>query len=92
MMYVILPYPFKVMFQKWFPLHGAESHEKKKWAKQLQKNKRRRNSLRERFIKNKKPLNSTHIFPKKEKQLETKKTRRVILMSKFDDDEKKETL
>jgi hypothetical protein len=26
--------PFKIMFQKWFPLHGAESHEKKTKAEQ----------------------------------------------------------
>jgi hypothetical protein len=37
--------------------------------------------LRERFIKNKRHSNLAHISPKKEKQLETKITRRVILMS-----------
>ncbi len=56
----------KVLFQKWFPLEGAESEEKKKQAKQPHENKRRRDSLRERFIKNKRPLNPTHICPKKE--------------------------
>jgi hypothetical protein len=33
----------------------------------LKKIKRRRDSLKERFIKNKRPLNPTHISPKKEK-------------------------
>jgi hypothetical protein len=46
-----------------------------------QEDKRRRYSLRERFIKNKRPLNPTHIFPKQEKQLETRTTRRVVVMS-----------
>jgi hypothetical protein len=32
-------------------------------------------------IKNKRPLNTTHIFPKKEKQLEVRITRRVLMMS-----------
>jgi hypothetical protein len=39
------------------------------------------------LIKNKKPLNFTHISPKKEKQLEIRTTRREVLMSQFDDDE-----
>ncbi len=43
-------------------------------------------------IKNKRPLNTTHIFPKKEKQLEVRITRRVLMMSQIDDDEEKETL
>jgi hypothetical protein len=48
--------------------------------------------LWERFIKNKRLLNLAHIYPKKEKQLETRTTKRTILMSQSDDDEKKETL
>jgi hypothetical protein len=40
---------------------------KEKSAKHLQEEKRRRDNLRERFIKNKRPMNPTHIFPKKEK-------------------------
>ncbi len=50
---------------------------------------KRKETLRERFIKNKKPLNPTHIFPKKEKQPEIRITRRVVLMSQFDDDEER---
>ncbi len=46
----------------------------------------------ENFINNKRPLNPTHISLKKEKQLETKTTRRAVLMSQFDDDEKRDTL
>jgi tRNA A22 N-methylase len=41
----------------------------------------RKETLRERFIKNKKPLNVAHLFPKKEKQLKTRITKRTILMS-----------
>jgi hypothetical protein len=48
--------------------------------------------LRERFIKNKRPLNPTHIFPKKEKQLKIRTTIRIIIMSQFDDDEERETV
>jgi hypothetical protein len=48
--------------------------------------------LRESFIKNKRPLKPTHIFFKKEKQLEIKSTRREVMMFQFDDDEEKETL
>jgi hypothetical protein len=48
--------------------------------------------LSERFIKNKRPLNLTHISPKKEKQPETKTTRRTIMMFQFDDEEEGETL
>jgi hypothetical protein len=48
--------------------------------------------MREKFNKNKRPLNPTHISLKKEKQLETKTTRRAFLMSQFDDDEEKEIL
>jgi hypothetical protein len=42
---------------------------------------KKKNSLRERFIKNKRPLNPTHIFPNKEKRLETRTTKRAIMMS-----------
>jgi hypothetical protein len=48
--------------------------------------------LRERFIKNKRPLNSTHIISKKEKHPETRTTIRAILMFQFDDDEEKNFL
>jgi hypothetical protein len=41
--------------------------ERKKPTKHLQEEKRRRDSLKERFIKNKRPMNPTHIFLKKEK-------------------------
>jgi hypothetical protein len=82
----------EVMFQKWFPLKGAKSHEKKKQTKQPQEDKRRRNNLKERFIKNKRPLNLTHISCKKEKHLKTKTTKKTIMMSQFDDVEEKETL
>jgi len=52
---------------------------------------KRKESLRERFIKNKRLLNPTHIFPKKEKQPETRITKRIVLMSRSNDDEE-ETL
>jgi len=41
---------------------------------------------------NKRPLNPTHISPKKEKWPEIRTTKRTILMSKFDDDEEIKTL
>jgi hypothetical protein len=53
---------------------------------------RRKESLRERFIKNKGLLNPTHISFKKEKQPEIRTTRVVVLMSQSNDDEKRETL
>jgi len=55
------------LFQRWFPLERAEAHEKKKQVEQFKEDKRRRDNLRERFIKNKRPLNPTHIFAKNEK-------------------------
>ncbi len=73
----------EVMLQKWIPLDGAKSQERNKQAKQPQKDKRRRDNMREKFIKNKRPLNPTHIFFEKEKQLNTMTTRRIILMSQF---------
>jgi hypothetical protein len=42
---------------------------------------RRKKSLRERFIKNKRPFNLTHIFPKKEKQPEIRLIGKVVMMS-----------
>jgi hypothetical protein len=48
--------------------------------------------MRERFIKKKRPLNPTHVSPKKEKQLKIRTTRRAILMSKSNDDEERKTL
>jgi hypothetical protein len=53
---------------------------------------RRKDTLRERFIKNKRPLNPTCISPKKEKKQKTKTTRRAVLMFQFDDDGERETL
>jgi hypothetical protein len=76
----------EVMFQKLFPL-GVKSQKKKKQGQQLQEEKRRKYSLKERFIKNKRPLNPTHISSEKEKQQKTGITRRAILMSNYDDDE-----
>jgi hypothetical protein len=52
----------EVLFQRWFPLERAESQEKKKQVEQFKEDKRRRDSLRDRFIKNKRPLNPyTHF-------------------------------
>ncbi len=82
----------EVLFQKWFALEGAKSQEKKKHAEQPQEDKRRRDSLKERFIKNKRPLNPTHISPKKEKHLKSRTTRRTIMMSQFDDEDEEKTL
>jgi hypothetical protein len=39
---------------------------------------KRKESLRERFIKNKRPLNPTNIFPKKEKQPNIRTIKRTI--------------
>jgi hypothetical protein len=39
---------------------------------------RREKSLRERIIKNKKPLNPTHIYVRKEKHPEIKITKKVL--------------
>jgi len=82
----------EVLFQKWFPLEGAKSQERKKQVERPEKDKRRRDSLRERFIKNKRPLNPMHISPKKKKQPKTRTTRRAILMSRSNDDEERKTL
>ncbi len=71
----------EVMFQKWFPLKIIEPHEKKKQIKQPQEDMRIKETLQERFVKNKKPLNPSYFFPKKEKQLETRTTKRAVLMS-----------
>ncbi len=48
--------------------------------------------MRERFIKNKRTLNPTHISLKKDKQPKIKTTRRIVMMSQSNDDEEKETL
>jgi len=82
----------EVLFQKWFPLERAKSQVRKKQAKQLQEDQRRKDNMRERFIKNKRSLNLLHISPKKEKQSKSRTTKRAILMSQFDDDEEQETL
>lgn len=52
----------------------------------------KKETLKERFIKNKRILNPPYIYLKKEKQSKTKTTRRTFLMSQFNDDEEKETL
>jgi hypothetical protein len=48
--------------------------------------------MRERFIKNKRLLNPTHISLKKEKHPKTRTTKKVVLMSQSDDDEEIKTL
>ncbi len=48
--------------------------------------------MRERFIKNKKPLNFAYISFKKEKQPKTKTIRKVVMMSQSNDDEEREIL
>ncbi len=48
--------------------------------------------MKERFIKNKRPLNPTHISPKKEIQPDIRTTRKEIFMSQSYDDEERETL
>jgi hypothetical protein len=48
--------------------------------------------LRERFIENKRPLNPTHIFPKKEEQIEIRTTKKIIIMPQSSNDEEKKTL
>jgi len=46
--------------------------------------------MKERFIKNKRPLNPAHISPRKNKDPKTRKTIRIILMSQSNDDEERE--
>jgi len=41
---------------------------------------------------NKRPLNPTHILPKKEKHLKTRIIKRIVLMFQSHDHEEKETL
>jgi hypothetical protein len=53
------------------------------------KGEKKKNNLRERFIKKKFPM---HVSLKKEKQPKTKTTIGVVLMFQFDDDEEKKTL
>ncbi len=48
---------------------------------QPQQDKGRKGTLKERFIKNMRPLNLTNIYSQKEKQLKTRIIRRVIMMS-----------
>jgi hypothetical protein len=47
--------------------------------------------MRETFINNKRLLNLTHIYPKKEKEPKTRTLKRIVLMSQSNDDEEKET-
>jgi hypothetical protein len=42
---------------------------------------RRKESMKERFIKNKRPLNPTHIFLKKEKEPKSRTSKIIVLMS-----------
>jgi len=51
---------------------------------------KRKEILQERFIKNKRPLNLTHVSLIKEKQPKTKTIRKVILMSQFNDDDERD--
>jgi hypothetical protein len=48
--------------------------------------------MRERFIKNKRPLNFAYISFKKEKQPKTRTIRKVVMMSQSNDDEEREIL
>jgi hypothetical protein len=48
--------------------------------------------MKERFIKNKRPMNPTHISLKKEKHVKSRTTRRTIMMFQFDDEDEKKTL
>jgi hypothetical protein len=50
------------VFQKWFQLEGVKPKEKKKQKEKPQGDRRRKEILRERFIKSKRPLNLTHFF------------------------------
>jgi hypothetical protein len=50
-------------------------------SEQPQEDMKRKNNLRERFIKNKRHLNPTHISPKKRKQPKTETTKKIVLMS-----------
>jgi hypothetical protein len=56
----------------------------------LHEDRTRKETLRERFIKNKRPLDPTHISPKKDKQPKTRTTKRVVMMSH--DDEQREII
>ncbi len=63
--YVVI---LQVLFQKWFPLQGAEPQEKKKQIQQPQEYRRRKETSKERFVKNKRLLNFAHFSPKKDKR------------------------
>jgi hypothetical protein len=82
-------YCLETLFQEWFIVKGVEPQEKKKQNEQPQEEKSRKEMLRERFIKNKRPLNPTHIYPKKEKELEIRTLKRIVMMFQFDDDEER---
>jgi hypothetical protein len=45
--------------------------------------------LRERFIKNKRPLDPTHNSLKKEKQPKIRTTKKIVMMFQSNDDEEK---
>jgi hypothetical protein len=55
----------KVLFHKWFPIQGVKPQKKKKHTKQPQEDRRRKQTLRERFIKNNRPLNLDIFLPKR---------------------------
>jgi hypothetical protein len=54
---------------------------KEETCKMASRGQKKKRQCGENFINNKRPLNPTHISLKKEKQLETKTTRRAVLMS-----------
>jgi hypothetical protein len=75
-----------------FPLKATKLQKKKKQTKHPQEGKKRKETLRGRFIKNKRLLNPTHISLEKDKQPKTKTTRRIVMMSQSNDDGEREIL
>ncbi len=63
----------------------------KEISKATSKGQKKKRQYEESFIKNKRPLNPTHICLKKEKQLKIRTTNKTILMSQFNDDEERNT-
>ncbi len=68
----------EVLFQKWFSSKGAKPQEKKNQSEQPKEEKKKKETLRKRFIK-KRPLNTAHIFLKKEKEPKTKTTKKIVM-------------
>jgi hypothetical protein len=81
----------EVMFQKWFPLE-EQSHTRKRSKQSSHTRIREERNIWGRGLSKTKTSESYTIFPKKEQQLETRITRRTILMSYSDDEEEKEIL